>query len=118
MESQSEQSGDTSALYAPPVASATAATSTAAAVSSLPQFLQGASSEIVDEVGGFNLHMSHLHADNLQYKRIIRSPNSNYDDQVKKLDELVLRLDDEHQVGDELRVRARSPPPPLTQSII
>lgn len=42
----------------------------------------------------------------IQYKIIIRRPNSKYDDQVKELDELVSRLDGERQVGS---LREREP---------
>lgn len=41
----------------------------------------------------------YLKINNLQYKQIIRKPNTNYDEQVKEIDNLVQRLDGEKQAS-------------------
>ncbi|KAI6193934.1 hypothetical protein M3Y96_01071200 [Aphelenchoides besseyi] len=63
-----------------PTVSSTQQSASSSSQSSLPLFLQGAPEDAVEE-----------------YKRIIRTPKSTYEEQVKQIDQLVARLDESKQ---------------------
>ncbi|KAI6179218.1 hypothetical protein M3Y98_00586600 [Aphelenchoides besseyi] len=65
-----------------PTVGSTQQSASSSSQSSLPLFLQGAPEDAVEE-----------------YKRIIRTPKSTYEEQVKQIDQLVARLDESKQVS-------------------